>query len=66
LSISQRVFGVMAFSSWAGVSLKPSASGHGTVTGLPSQASTMSGYDTQNGAGMITSSPSSTVIANAL
>jgi hypothetical protein len=38
----------------------------GTQTGLPSHSSTMSGYETQYGAGMITSSPAFSVAASAL
>ena len=51
-----RVRGVIAASSAGAVSLKLSASLQATITGVPSQASVMSGYDTQNGAGTITSS----------
>jgi hypothetical protein len=56
---------VIADSSRRGVSLKPSASGQGTTTGVPSLARTMSGYDTQYGAGTITSSPVSSVAISA-
>ncbi len=52
-----RVFGVIAASSCAGVILKPCSMPASTITGLPSASSTMSGYDTQYGAGMMTSSP---------
>eukprot|EP01022_Parablepharisma_sp_SALTPOND_P035049 TRINITY_DN939_c0_g4_i4.p1 TRINITY_DN939_c0_g4~~TRINITY_DN939_c0_g4_i4.p1 ORF type:complete len:1248 (+),score=348.87 TRINITY_DN939_c0_g4_i4:2480-6223(+) len=66
LRISHLVRGVMARSSVVGVSLKPSASTQGTITGVPSQASTMSGQETQQGAGTSTSSPLCTVMARAL
>ncbi len=65
-SSSHFVRGVIARSSACGVSLKPSDSGHATTTGVPSLTSTMSGYDTQYGAGMMTSSPACTVAANAV
>src|SRR5690606_27869653 len=48
-----------------GVNLKPWASTVGTMTGLPSFNSTMSGYDTQYGVGMMTSSPASSVACSA-
>ncbi|MOA26747.1 hypothetical protein D3C78_1475620 [compost metagenome] len=60
------VRGVMACSNACGVSLKPSASGQASTTGVPSLTSTMSGYDTQYGAGMMTSSPACTVAASAV
>ena len=40
---SQRVRGVIAACKASGVSLKPLASGQGTMAGMPSEASTMSG-----------------------
>mgnify|MGYP006257801339 CR=1 FL=1 len=47
----------IAFLSFFAVSLKPSCSVHFTIFGLPPAKRTISGYETQNGAGIITSSP---------
>ncbi|MNN44536.1 hypothetical protein D3C81_1588300 [compost metagenome] len=65
-STSQRVRGVMAASSWAGVSLNAFSGRQLTKTGLPSASSTISGYETQYGAGTMTSSPACTVHMKAL
>jgi len=66
LRTNQRVRGVIAFSNAAASILKPDCSPHETITGTPPCNATMSGYDTQYGAGMMTSSPSLTVAARAL
>ena len=59
LSTSSLVRGVMAASSCAGLILKWLSRPVSMATGVAPASSTMSGYDTQYGAGMITSSPSS-------
>ncbi len=64
--MNQRVFGVIAASRSSARSLKPLFCGHGTNTGVPSDTVTMSGYDTQHGLGMITSSPAFRVASMAL
>src|SRR5258705_148993 len=60
------VFGVIAASSADGVILYPSSSRHTTGTGVPSARSGISRYETQYGAGVITSSPADTVAMIAL
>lgn len=65
-STSQRVRGVMAACSAAGVSLKPCSMPQSTMTGVPSFTRTMSGNEGQYGAGTMTSSPASSVAASAL
>src|SRR5258705_11611225 len=65
-SISHFVRGVMLASSCAGVSLKPASRGHSTTIGTPPVSLTISGYDTQQGAGTITSSPGFNVAKKAL
>ena len=55
-----------AFFRFFGVSLKPSCSVHFTIFGLPPANKTISGYDTQKGAGIITSSPLLRVAMKAL
>ncbi len=55
--ISNRVFGVIAFSIAAAFTLKPSSGFVSTNTGVPPAYFTMSGKLTQYGAGMMTSSP---------
>src|SRR5471030_2425586 len=64
--ISHLVLGVIARSSASGVSLKPVDSWQFTMTGVPSPNSTISGYETQYGAGMMTSSPGFRVASMAL
>ena len=64
--ITHRVRSVIASRSSSAVSLKSLSSEQSTTTGEPSLTSTMSGYETQYGAGMITSAPSSTVAVNAM
>ena len=56
----------MAASSSTGCSLRPFSGRVATRTGVPSAKVTISGYDTQYGAGMITSSPASSVAISAL
>src|SRR3954469_15952108 len=60
------VFGVIAAANASAVSLKPLFSEQGTQTGSPSASNTISGYDTQYGAGMMTSSPGLSVAMKAL
>src|SRR6516162_1691683 len=55
--ISHLVFGVIAASRSSDRNLKPLFCGQGTGTGVPSHSNTISGYDTQKGAGITTSSP---------
>ena len=64
--ISHLVLGVIAASRAAGVILKPLSAVVSTATGAPPARRTMSGYDTQYGAGMITSSPGFKVATRAL
>ena len=59
-SMSRRVFGVMAASSCSGVILKFCSKPAFTITGTPPASLAICGYDTQYGAGIITSSPSLT------
>ena len=60
------VLGVIAASRSSGRNRKPLFCAHGTGTGVPSHSSTISGYDTQNGAGITTSSPGLMVATIAL
>src|SRR5690242_21734700 len=66
LRISHLVFGVIAASRSSGRILKPLFCGQATGTGLPSASNTISGYETQNGAGITTSSPGDRVATSAL
>ena len=66
LKITHFVFFVMAFFNFFAVSLNPSCSVHLTIFGFPPANKTMSGYDTQKGAGIITSSPLFKVAMNVL
>ena len=66
LRISHLVFFEIAFFNFCGVSLNPSFSSHFTNLGFPPASRTMSGYETQYGAGIITSSPLLRVAMNAL
>src|SRR3972149_344604 len=51
------VAGVIASSNSSGVILKPFSSRAGRITGVAPDIATITGYDTQYGAGIITSSP---------
>ena len=57
---------VIFFSSSSGVILNPFFSEHLTIFGVPPAKRTISGYETQYGAGIITSSPGFTVAKIAL
>ena len=57
LRIIHFVLFVIAAFNFAGVILNPSFSSHFTIFGFPPAKRTISGYETQNGAGIITSSP---------
>ncbi|MNP39419.1 hypothetical protein D3C76_1329940 [compost metagenome] len=65
-SITQRVRGLMAASNCSGVTLKPCTAPQGMTTGTPPLSMAISVYDTQYGAGVITSSPGSRVARKAL
>ncbi len=47
----------MAFFNCSGVNLKPELSSVSIITGIPCAIVTIGGYETQYGAGMMTSSP---------
>ena len=55
-NISHFVLSEIFLSKILGVILKLSLSSHLAITGIPSASTTMSGYETQKGAGIITSS----------
>src|SRR4051812_6185844 len=64
-SMSHFVRGVSAASSVSGNNLNPRSTVD-TSTGVPPASFTISGYDTQHGVGITTSSPASSVAKSAL